>query len=259
MGQAFLHGNGGANLLNFKVVGGTTAPSNPKENTIWVNKADEITCWTIGTTQPANPVEGMAWIATGTFSTSAFNALKKNAIQVDPIYAKQYVSGAWVSKTAKIYQNSSWVDLRDGRIYYNGNEFIDITGGFDSFTSNGGSCSKNSDHLKMVGGFNANTEKHILAGYKTAKRIDLTGYKTIYIDQTVTISKSNAYMRLYVSEEPWSGSLDTAPPNYRQISTSGVASLNISSIDKPMYVGVFVLGHTSSTSIDGYVYRIWME
>lgn len=260
MAKGFKQGSAGGAPLNFTVVGGTTQPVNPKANTVWVNTADEITCWIIGKTQPANPVEGMVWIATGTFSTSAFNALKKNAIQVDPIYAKQYVSGTWVSKTAKIYQNSRWVDLRDGRIYDNGNEFKELTGGFNSFTFNGGSASKESDHFKLVGGFNATTEKHVRAGYCTAKRIDLSGYKTIYIDKTVTISKSNAYMRLYLTESPWSGSPDTtAPEIFIQMSQDGLASLDISSIDKPMYVGVFVTGHSSATSVTGNVYRIWME
>ena len=35
MAQAFLHGSGFV-PLNFRVVGGAAAPSNPRENTIWV-------------------------------------------------------------------------------------------------------------------------------------------------------------------------------------------------------------------------------
>lgn len=31
--------------LNFEVVGGTTQPANPKENTIWINTDVEITRW----------------------------------------------------------------------------------------------------------------------------------------------------------------------------------------------------------------------
>lgn len=52
MGEAFLHGNGGSNLLNFKVVGGTSAPSNPKENTIWVNTSTAIHAWDFAAEQP---------------------------------------------------------------------------------------------------------------------------------------------------------------------------------------------------------------
>lgn len=38
-------GNSGGIELNFKVVGGTSAPSSPIENTIWINTSAEITGW----------------------------------------------------------------------------------------------------------------------------------------------------------------------------------------------------------------------
>ena len=50
-----LNMNGGrsaGNDLNFKVVGGTSAPSNPKENTIWVNTSTAITSWDFSATEP---------------------------------------------------------------------------------------------------------------------------------------------------------------------------------------------------------------
>lgn len=43
---------GGA-ALNFKVVGGVTAPLNPAENTVWVNTADEITGWVFAGKDPS--------------------------------------------------------------------------------------------------------------------------------------------------------------------------------------------------------------
>lgn len=100
---------GGGGGLNFKVVGGTTAPSNPKENMIWVNTSTKITSYIFSATQPTGSA-GMVWISTGTSSTAEFNALKKNGIQVYPLSAKQYISGAWVGETAKIYQGGEWVD-----------------------------------------------------------------------------------------------------------------------------------------------------
>lgn len=38
--------------LNFEVVGGTTEPSNPKENTIWLNTETGITKWVVATDNP---------------------------------------------------------------------------------------------------------------------------------------------------------------------------------------------------------------
>lgn len=96
--------------LNFNVVGGATQPTNPAENTIWVNTDTEITGWIFSATQPATATEGMVWISVGASSPAAFNALNTNGVMVYPISAKQYLSGEWVSKTAKSYQNGEWVD-----------------------------------------------------------------------------------------------------------------------------------------------------
>ena len=96
--------------LNFEVVGGTTEPANPVENMIWVNTDAEITNYEFSATEPANPLEGMVWVSVGTSSTVAFNALKKNGIQVYPLSAKQYVNGVWVDKIAKSYQGGEWVN-----------------------------------------------------------------------------------------------------------------------------------------------------
>lgn len=102
-------GGGGA-ALNFKVVGGTTQPTNPTENTIWVNTSTTISSYVFAAAAPSNPTSGMVWISIGTASGAEFNALKKNGLQVYPISAKQYVNGAWASVTAKSYQSGAWVE-----------------------------------------------------------------------------------------------------------------------------------------------------
>lgn len=97
--------------LNFKVVNGwQTEPSDPEENTIWVNTGVAITSWIFSATEPENPSEGMVWFSTGTTSPVEFNALKKNGIQIYPTAAKVYNAGAWQDKEAKIYQNGAWID-----------------------------------------------------------------------------------------------------------------------------------------------------
>lgn len=101
---------GGGTALNFQVIGDDKAPGNAKENTIWINTTEKITSWIFSATEPQNPIPGMVWISIGTSSTVAFNALKKNGIQVYPISAKQYIGGAWVDKTAMTYQGGAWVN-----------------------------------------------------------------------------------------------------------------------------------------------------
>jgi hypothetical protein len=116
MGKCFLHGKGGLNPLNFNVVGGTSEPINPKENTIWVNTSKDITSWAFRTEQPSEPSDGMVWIAIGVNSTRAFNVLKKNTIYIYPISAKQYESGEWKDKPTSLYQNDKWEDIT--QIFY---------------------------------------------------------------------------------------------------------------------------------------------
>lgn len=109
MAKGFKHGGGGSNPLNFKVVG-NPQPRNPGGNTLWIDTDTPITGWIFSLTEPAQPQEGMVWILTGKSSVAQFNALKKNALQVYPISAKQYIGGAWVDVEAKSFQNGVWVD-----------------------------------------------------------------------------------------------------------------------------------------------------
>jgi hypothetical protein len=120
-------GGGGGGGLNFTVV--NTVPSNPKENTIFVNTSTKITSYVFSTTQPSNPEPGMVWFSTGISSAVEFNALKKNNITVYPVSVKQYVNGGWVEKTAKTWNGSKWIDWII-YLYNAGNECTSLTGGW---------------------------------------------------------------------------------------------------------------------------------
>lgn len=103
---------GGGGELNFTVVGGTEAPTAPKENTIWVNTDQEITEWMFRAEEPESPVEGMVWFTTAASSAVAFNALAKtNTLMVYPVRCYHYISGAWEMKVASIYQAGAWVTM----------------------------------------------------------------------------------------------------------------------------------------------------
>ena len=116
MGKCFLHGNGGSSL-NFKVVGGTTQPSNPVRNMLWANTATPITGYIFSATEPTDLNDGMLWIATGTSSGAAFNALKKDCLMVYPLSAKQRISGALANVVVKVYQDG-WKDLLTEVVFF---------------------------------------------------------------------------------------------------------------------------------------------
>jgi hypothetical protein len=174
MGKAFLcKSNGGGGGLAFRVIGGTSAPSNPKPNDIWVNTSAKITSYIFRATEPEGYAEGMVWIYIATSSNLKFNALKKNCIEVYPISAKQYVSGSWVDMEVKTYQNGEWENWWNGELYETGNEFVSVTGGWS--ISRG---SKYTSHM-LVGSESAYAKSASTA--KTENAIDLSNYSTLEV------------------------------------------------------------------------------
>ena len=184
MSDAYIVRRGGGANLNYKVVGGTSVPSSPAVNTIWVNTSTAITSHVFSSEQPTSPVEGMVWFQIGTQSAVLFNALKKNGIILHPLRAKQYISGAWVTKTAKSYQGSAWLEwIADTYLYNNGDTCDDITGGWqgrawaeDSGTAGSVpliSFNANSMVVTTNGGNYARTTVEI------KKDFDFTHFKTI--------------------------------------------------------------------------------
>lgn len=124
-----MSGGGGGVGLNFKIVG-NPQPSNPAENTIWVDTDTEITGWAFNAEEP-DGAEGKMWIKIGTLSNVDFNALKKNDLTVHPMSAKQYINGAWQKVTCQSYQDGAWVEwMPEGSLYWYGNECTNVTGGW---------------------------------------------------------------------------------------------------------------------------------
>ena len=98
--------------LNFDVVGGTTEPTNPTENMIWVNTDVEIPYFEFSATEPENPIENMIWIVTGTSSDLTFNAIPENTLYVYPLFVRQYINNAWsTSISTSIYRNGQWISI----------------------------------------------------------------------------------------------------------------------------------------------------
>lgn len=192
IGRTNVGGGGGG--LNFKVVG-NPQPTNPSENTIWINTDTPITSYVFSATQPESPVDGMVWINTGRTSNVAFNALKKNAVMVYPQGLMQYISVAWVYKDSYIYQNGKFGELRNGMLYLSGDEYEYITGGWLfsvdysgtnngclDFTGNSATMSrqKNADNITLET-YRTNSPANSCAAcsVSTSNKIDLSEYKKI--------------------------------------------------------------------------------
>jgi hypothetical protein len=244
----FNAGGAGGGGLNFAVVG-NPQPVSPKENTIWIDTDEEITGYVFDTTQPEDAAEGMVWISTGVASATPFNALKKNKMIVNPLTAQQFTNGAWVDKVAKIYQGGNWADFWNGELYIRGDEFIPITGGwesyFDSTYYSKGNFTKKADRITLSG---ANMT-FIIA--KATKLIDLTHCNTI---EVMLENVSHSVVHLSVVEEGKSFNANNyiADAKIEKTSmTEGTISLNVGTLSGKFQVGCSSAGAMSAAhSID---------
>lgn len=102
-------GTGGGGLV-LKVVGGTTQPTSPTENTIWINTSTAIGSVTVAYNAPATPAEGDVWVKTGNDGNLRLNVSKHDTLIITPVSVKQYVSSAWVDVTddSRAYTGGSW-------------------------------------------------------------------------------------------------------------------------------------------------------
>lgn len=245
MAEAIISRRGGGGTgLNFKVVGGTSQPTNPRENTIWVNTSTSITSYVFSVTQPAGSA-GMVWFKIGTYSSVPFNALKKNTLRVYPTSCKQYVSGSWVDKTAKTYLSSTWTDWWNGELYDTGNQFEYVTGGWIA------------KHVIRFTGADTNTKTELTIGdtslsisnsstiAHTKNKINLTSYKTLTFYGNIVKGEDNNDTAFGVWTEIANGMRSTDNRvAYRNGAVSGSATIDISSLTGEYYVGMYVTDTT---------------
>lgn len=204
--ECYLVQNGGGASLNFKVIG-NPMPSTAKENTIWVD-TDRINNYYFSATQPENMAEYDVWFTLGADSNVAFSATKKNPVMVYPVSAKQYVNGAWVNKTAKIWQGGKWESVVHnifllGPDGYDANVVKTASYGTHSFSANDSGITVTGTYENYAGGgcTAAFDKKYNLTPYSTltanVKAIHGTeGAVTIMISTSKIKADKVAYLSL---------------------------------------------------------------
>lgn len=248
-----LHGFGGGSSgteLNFEIVGGTTEPTNPTENMIWVNTNVEITDYIFSVTQP-DAVDGRIWIYTGTLSIVEFNALKDSGIQVYPISAKQYVSGAWVDITAKSYQNDEWVDWWDGTLLDGANTYDSFTGGWFRDTGmrytnqpNTGTVVFDSNGVKL------GTVAMQSAVVRTKKPIDISLYKKLSVTVSSLTVASNISVRVYVTQSASGDPDGFTGAKIENITSAGDYELYLTGLTSGEYYIVLATANTRGGTVN---------
>ena len=256
---------GGGTPLNFKVVGGASAPSNPKENTIWINTSTAISEWAFSQTQPNSPPAGMVWFRTGASSPAEFDALKKNIIVVYPLFAKQYVSGSWVDRTAKSYLSGQWVDWTRW-LYNNGNLFESFTGGlgttFLKWSSSVGGTGNatityNADSVVIAqNGASKGCAVHF------ANKIDLSEFSTLHFDGILQDAGSDEPQRCALCI--WSDFGTYKETNRVAYLLADRAdsekTLDVSGLNGSYYIGFYMFTHNLNNKASSVTMRrMWLE
>lgn len=256
-----LSGGGPGAFLNFRVVGGTTAPSNPAENTIWVNTDTPVTDWIFSPTVEYDTIAGTVWLLTSISTGVQFNALKKNDIRVFPVSCRQHVEGVgWVEKTAKIYQNGKWLDWRT-YLYNNGDTCDSITGGYEEVIyhgdgTHGGASTMNSDSI-YVYAYNQSTGHIRCQGRSTVNPIDLTNVKTIRAVGNCTQASSSSGVAIRAISAK--SLKDTAAAEIK-VNTTGAfdISLDVSALSGSYYVIPYAQGYSNHNG-EGTFSQIWYQ
>ena len=230
--SGYIEGIDQCSSLNFSVVGGTTRPNNPVENTIWVKTDTEITRWALSPVQPQSPANGAVWIKTGSASEYSFNALKKNEIKVYPQGAKQYVARKWVDIDCLYYQNGKWNEGVSTAFVFQNGAFT--KGSLDSYASNNSSGARIEDGA--IGLF-VQDSGAVVFGWATEK-FDLSDYsKIVFVVKRMqyTTTAGSAFFDVSSTED----SRDPAASTSARISNSSSPSehvVDISSLNGSYYV-----------------------
>lgn len=252
---------GGSNPLNFQV---KTYPSetelkadNPKENTIGIITTTTMTSWVFSAKEPTEPEVGMVWIRVEKSSSVEFNALKKNALNVYPIDAQQYVGGAFANVVAKSYQNAAWNDWWNGELYIEGNEYENITGGWThngySYYNTIAAATKESNRIGLKGSASSNE----LSG--TDNPIDVSQFSMIIFDIEVTGYYPNSGISLSIGV---TSTKDISTPNrianveITQPTGRRTVELDVSNINESVYIWIYA---EAAPECSGYLYDCWGE
>lgn len=171
---------GGGGGLNLKVVGGTTQPTSPRDNTIWINTTTAITSYVLSHTQPETGTEGLVWLKTADTGVE-INVGRKNAVLLHLASGMLYTGGKWISVNGFAYVNSVWNQFaKEGIMVFDRTqqEYADINRNILAVKDEEYISRKDADpYIQMtISGSSA-----ITRGYQWKNPVDVTNYNTMEV------------------------------------------------------------------------------
>ena len=245
---------GGKDRLRPTIYGGTTRPSNPKNGDFYLYTGTAISATELNGFMSGFPTwtmpEGFVYIGSGgAYNDSSYVNLinvRNGMHNFCPCCCYQVEGGKWYRKDAFVYRNGAWLKFStfaqqwDGTLFYNGNQYTDITGGW---VGNGISSTTVGTNLSLIV---ANTSPYLT----TQNAIDLSGYTKLHM-----IADGNAGQYSYFGIS--SNVPSNARPNYIASATfsGGENVLDISAINS----GHISIGATASWGVTINISKVWLE
>lgn len=262
MAESFITRRGGdmSSFLNFTIVGGTTQPTNPEENMIWVNTDTEITTCSIGPRTSETGIEGEIWLVTGLDSSVKFSATKTFFYEVCPVGIKQYINGTWVAKTEfYVYQNNKWVEPII-YLFDNGNQFTRLTGGWTSEgysynTNTSRAATVDSETNKILCSSSSSPEKNYHGTLGTANKVKISGRTQMRVVGSLNNYYSTSINQIGIRENK--GNVSSGNTKRTTITSAGAFDKTIDLTDCDgdyyIYVSTACKGDSASWIINLYV------
>lgn len=113
IGMTNARGGGG---LYLRVVGGTSKPTSPRENTIWINTSAAVSGYVLSPTQPETDLEGVVWLKIAD-SGVEINVGKKNAVLLHLSRAAIKIGGKFAYSEGWVYSGGRWTKFSSPFIY----------------------------------------------------------------------------------------------------------------------------------------------
>ncbi len=263
-------GGGGSGGLNLQFVGSMTAPSNPKENMIWVKTDRAITQFLItrsigAWSQQVGAVE-MTYKASDDYTMAGISTLFFNG-KLHGVYGQAwfYPTALYQSngitaepKDAYIYKSGTWVQFSwtfTGKYLLKGTDRCsDVTSGWDRYTYNDQNNVSISDGTDFV---NVNfAQINYSQGYfATNAKISFSGYSTLCIEYEQTKVRQDVWLTVHTVRSGYN--LHTAKIQLTNpINTKQTQRLDVKSIGSSCYVRV---GGEPGTGMSIKIYKIWLE
>ena len=165
--------------LRYRVYGGTTPPASPREYDFYIKTTTPIAAFELNSWTNAQPTwfvgNGQVYIVSEVWNTDSINLVKDgNGISLPflPKWCWQQINGQWYQMEAYFYRGG-WVKFSDykdtppwsGTLFYNGDQYTDITGGWTGADSYSPSLS-----ATLYSG---------TITISTASAVDLSGFSTL--------------------------------------------------------------------------------